>query len=482
MAVRQVKKQEQQTYDLVIVGGGGSGLAAACAAAQLGAKILIIEKRHTTGGDTALAGGLFAADSAALKRMRNESSSEQLIKRALAYSHWKIDPRIIRTFISRSGDTIGWLEGLGVKFFEISQFIPTQGPRIMHLPEGMGIGLVRVLTKRCQELGVTILKGTAGKRIVTDKQGKVTGVLALKDEKELLILAKSVIIAAGGYAGNRELLKKYYPFYTEDLHAAGLPLTGDGLLMALEAGAATEGLGTLLLRGPYFRGPLDIVTVAMEPQTIWVNRKGQRFVDEAVGFTWPEAANALNRQPGRISYTFFDEEIKRGFMEEGLVKGYSTRPPLTKLTKLGALLQKEAVKGEVKIADSLEEIAQWMGVPPKTLQETVDEYNLACDKGYDDLLFKERRFLKPLRVPPYYAVKCYQGFLGTLGGIKINERMEVVDGQDNPIPGLYAAGAGTGGWESDTYCLELSGSAFGFAINSGRIAGESAVRHPAQKQ
>ena len=92
-------------------------------------------------------------------------------------------------------------------------------------------------------------------------------ILAASKEKELRITAKSVIIAAGGYAGNKELLKQYYPFYTEDLHAVGLPLTGDGLLMSMKVGAATEGLGTLLLRGPYFRGAMDVVTVAMEPNT-----------------------------------------------------------------------------------------------------------------------------------------------------------------------------------------------------------------------
>ena len=82
-----------------------------------------------------------------------------------------------------------------------------------------------------------------------------------------------------------------------------------------------------------------------------------------------------------------------------------------------------------------------------------------------------------LRNPPYYAIKCCLGFLGTIGGIKINPHMEVLNQQDNPIPGLYAAGVDTGGWESYTYCSLLSGSTFGFAINSGRIAGENAANY-----
>ena len=78
-----------------------------------GAKTIVLEKRHGAGGDTALAGGLFAAESPPLKRLKNDSSADELIKRALSYAHWKTDPRIVRAFIKRSGDTIGWLEEHG---------------------------------------------------------------------------------------------------------------------------------------------------------------------------------------------------------------------------------------------------------------------------------------------------------------------------------------------------------------------------------
>jgi fumarate reductase flavoprotein subunit len=459
---------------IVVIGGGGAGLAAAITAADKGAKVSLLEKRLKPGGDTALAGGFFASESPALKRLRSESSSDELYKAAIGYAHWKTDPRILRAFINKSGDTVQWLEGMGVKFEDITQFIPTQGPRIMHLPVGLGAGLVKILVKKCQSLGVKILYGTAATKILTDKSGRVTGVTAKLKEEAFTISAKSVIIGSGGYAGNRELLQKYYPFYTETLHCIGLPLNGDGLLMAMEIGAATEGLGTLLLRGPIFPGSMDITHVAMEPTTIWVNKRGERFVDEAIGFNWPEAANALNRQPERTSYSLLDERMKHYFVEEGLIKGYRY-PPLTKMTKLEKRLQAEADNGTVKISDSWGDIARWIGAAPRVLKETIKEYNASCDRGYDMLLLKDRRYLFPLRTPPYYALKCYQGFLGTIGGIKINHHMEVLDQQDDPIQGLYAAGSITGGWESDTYCLRLSGSAFGFALNSGRIAGENAA-------
>ena len=475
MKTKSKKDCTSYICDVAVIGAGGSGLAAAITAAERGAKTIVLEKRHGTGGDTALAGGLFAAESPPLKRLKNDSSADELIKRALSYAHWKTDPRIVRAFIKKSGDTIGWLESIGVNFFEIAEYYPTQGPRIMHLPEGMGAGLVQVLVAKCKSLGVALLRDTAATKILTDRNGTIVGINAVAKEEEVSVFSKCVVIAAGGYGGNRDLLKKYYPQYTDELHLVGLPHQGDGLRMAMEAGAATEGLGTLLLRGPYFRGSNQVLTVATEPVTVWISR-GERFTDETIGFNWPEAANALNRQPGRISFTLFDEAIKREFMTAGPIKGYRN-PALKPLEKLDKQLCSEASKGSVMISDSWNEIARWVGAESETLRKTIDEYNYSCHRGYDELFLKQRRFLTPLETPPYYALRCCQGFLGTIGGIRINHDMEVLDEQDRAIPGLYAVGAGTGGWESDTYCLELSGSAFGFAINSGRIAGENAVQY-----
>ena len=93
------------------------------------------------------------------------------------------------------------------------------------------------------------------------------------------------------------------------------------------------------------------------------------------------------------------------------------------------------------------------------------------------MMAKDRRYLVALRTPPYYAIKCSPMFHSTIGGISINHRMEVLNGRGSPIPGLYSVGIDTGGWESDTYCAILSGTTFGFAINSGRIAGENSAEY-----
>jgi len=106
----------------------------------------------------------------------------------------------------------------------------------------------------------------------------------------------------------------------------------------------------------------------------------------------------------------------------------------------------------------------------------VAEYNAGCERGYDPVFGKDRRYLHSILEPPFYAVRCVSCYLNTLGGIRVNEHMEALDRDDNPIPGLYAAGVDTGGWTPDTYCAALPGTAFGYAVNSGRIAGFSVAK------
>ncbi|MCL6476968.1 MAG: FAD-dependent oxidoreductase [Peptococcaceae bacterium] len=476
--------------DLVIIGGGGAGLAAAAAAAEKGAKnVIVLEKRASTGGNSALAYGLFAAESPVQKRQMIHASKDDLFRVAMKWSHWRINPRIVRAFIEKSGDTIRWLEEKGIRFGVFPLWI-NQLP-VWHVPEGYGARLMKVLAGECKKLGVKVFLKAGAKKIVLNDQGDITGVLAAKDGDELIIAARSVIIATGGYGGNKELLKKYCPDYRDNMECVGIPNNGDGLIMATEIGAATEGLGVLHLTGPSLHTyqvtlrintqpamTIPLMGLALEPNTLWLNKEGRRFVDETIGFNHFESPNAAVRQPGNVTYTVFDSKIVRDMTEEGLIMCMGNPGKMgVKLPGLEGQLRKYAAKGRVKICDSWDEMAELIGADPEVLRATVDEYNAACDQGYDPVFAKDRRFLQPLRTPPYYAIECRTDFLDTIGGIKINEHMEVLDKQDRPIPGLYAAGVDAGGWESETYCAELAGSTLGFAINSGRIAGENAVKY-----
>jgi fumarate reductase flavoprotein subunit len=265
---------------------------------------------------------------------------------------------------------------------------------------------------------------------------------------------------------------------------SAVPNMGDGLLMCTEIGAATEGLGLLLLGGPRIPGSLLLTAVVAEPTPVTVNRFGERFSDENIPCHF-ERGNTVDRQPDKICYALFDSKIKKSILDEGLNRpGWGLQrqvpylQPKIDSTEFEKDLQSEIDKGNAKISNSWSEIADWIGVVPEVLKATVVEYNGFCDRGHDEMFTKDPKYLLPLRTPPYYAIKCYSGFLGTIGGIKINHHMQVINQQNNPIPGLYAAGVDTGGWQGNTYAgRDLPGSAFGFAINSGRIAGENAATY-----
>ena len=126
-----MRKDEKLKADLVVIGGGGAGLAAAVAAAEKGARVIVLEKRNCTGGNTALATMLFAAESPVQKRAMVDASKDELFSAVMDWAHWKIDPRIIRAFINRSGDTIRWLEEQGC-VFELMTFFPNQTPVVTH--------------------------------------------------------------------------------------------------------------------------------------------------------------------------------------------------------------------------------------------------------------------------------------------------------------------------------------------------------------
>jgi fumarate reductase flavoprotein subunit len=475
--------------DVIVIGGGGAGMAAATAAAEKGARVVLLEKRGL-GGNSALAFGIFAAESPVQEGAGVVCRRNDCFKIAMEWAHWRINPAVVRAFIDRSGDTVRWLEEKGVEI-DASIFRPNQFATV-HRIKGRGYALIRCLAESCRQMGVELLIHTPAKKILMGETSRVTGVVAEKGGKPFTISTSTAVIATGGFAGNKTLLKQYCPDYHDGMEIIGIPHTGDGLLMALEIGAATEGMGNLLLGMPRALHPpydesedlavppalrqMGLISFAADPRTLRINKRGKRFLDESIGL----GENAIVRQPDNTCFTIFDSAFVWTYAEQGGFgpMGTSDVGPKITLSEWEQYLQAKVKKGLVKIFSSLNEMADWMGIIPSLLQATIDEYNTACDRGYDPLFAKDPKYLLPVRNPPYYVIKWAASCLNTMGGIKINENTEVLDKEDNPIPGLYAAGVDTAGsWESPTYCMKIAGHAFGFSVISGRIAGENAARY-----
>lgn len=484
--------------DLVICGGGGAGLSAALTAAENGMKkITLLEKRDRLGGNTASSFNFFAINSPSQKRAGINTSSNDFFRSSMSWSHWKTNPKIVRAFIEKSGDTIEWLEEKGL-IFECNPLYIDQELVVSHRTKGNGAEIIRILRENCKNHEVDFFFNTQAKKIKIGSNGNINGLTAESDKEEFIFNTKAVIISTGGYGGNKELMKRFFLDYEESTECGGIPNTGDGLLMSMEIGAATEGLGQML-GGGGLPGPLPsvalkvgrppdtidipLVVLASEPNMIWVNNKGERFADETLGSNHPLASQAVKRQPNHDAYTIFDQGVVKNLTENGLIAGYlnGTRKG-SPLIRLAEGLEKMAQEGWVKISDDWGEIEKWIGADHNALYSTIEEYNVACDAGLDPVFSKSRDYMQSLCNPPFYAIRSRpmgdkrDFFLDTYGGIKINERMEVIDKNNNPIKGLFAAGVVTGGWEAVWDDSMLSGNGASFAFNSGRIAAENAIR------
>jgi fumarate reductase flavoprotein subunit len=482
-AIPSIKSKNLKTQ-IVVIGAGGGGLAAALTAIENGVKdIVVLEKRINVGGHSARANGIFACGSPVQERQGIKTDGDEFFRKFMRWTHWsRINPRIVRAYINKSGDTIRWLEKEGLDFILIPGLHPDQPPTghwPAKGPEGKNVArLIKVLEKNFKAMGGQVFLNTTCTKILRGRNGRVAGVEATGKDGKYQIKAECVIVASGGFAANKDLLKKYCPEYSEGLHFDKNSVTtniGDGLLMASNNGAALGDAISLLKGGPH----PDITPIGAaggiigNPNTVWVNQKGKRFIDEGSSNMMFESVNAILLQPDSVMYSLFDNTIRQ--QAEEAVLGVQVIHGSQIPTEKGLYGQAEQAGSAVKISDSWDDIAAWMGAEPKVLKDTINEYNSFCKKGYDNDFIKDKTYLRPICNPPYYAVRGVTSIIDTLGGIKTNEHMECLDIKGSPIHGLYAAGVIVDGFEGETYCADLPGSACGFAINSGCIAGENSA-------
>jgi fumarate reductase flavoprotein subunit len=472
--------------DVAVVGSGATGMAAAVTLAEGGAKVVVFEKQRSLGGTSNFFQGTFAVESAMQRERYIDYTRDQAFKNIMDYSHWWANPRLVRAIVNESGPTISWLQEQGIVFVDATINMP-DSPLTYHVIKGKGEAVIKALVDRAKSKGVQIFPGTPVTSLLK-QGGKVSGVVVDVDGEEAEVAVKTVVIATGGFANNREWVKKYTGFDLDvNLVAVGnTGKTGDGLRMAWEAGAAEEGVGTIeMFRvapiGPEFAMGCNLEQAAAQPD-LWITARGERFCDETIGFYDSPVGNAQARyKADGHTFSLFDDSIIQRLVERGLDKGVGVDyPPGYRLLDLRKEIEAALDHGskEVFAADSLEDLAAQIDVDPAVLKATIEEYNRYCAQGHDELFAKDRRFLRPLIGPRYYAVRGRAVFLGTMGGIKVTEEMQVVDKKDNVIPGLYAGGFDAGGMYGDSYPIKSSsGLASAFALNSGRIAGKSALAY-----
>ncbi len=469
--------------DVIIIAAGAAGLAAAVSAASNGLSVIVFEKNIVTGGTANRGMGPLGIESRHTRSRLFKPTKDEAFKVFMDYTHWRVDAKLVRTFLNKSGDTIDWLESLGVEFVEPATYFTDSYPT-WHLvkPEqgepgpGGASTMMKILTQKAIELGVKLHLECAVNQIIKE-DNIVVGVNAIdKDGNKIEARAKAVIVATGGFGNSPEMLKEYAGFEMEkDIYPFRISgVTGDGIRMAWEVGAKKTDMSMELVYG--MPDPLNVPPAlheACRQPHLLVNYQGERFINEAIMANVTYTGNAIALQKDKTAFLIFDEHILQ-IME----KDFDTRNrvfPKTCFENAQAIIEVylKSGKDNFYVADSVEDLCKQTGIDLEGLQSTLESYNTYCQNGYDEQFNKERKFLRPLTGKKWYAGRHFPSAYGSAGGIKINEKAEVI-GQDwKPIKGLYAAGTDACSIYGDSYPFIFPGTSMGFALNTGRIAAES---------
>lgn len=458
--------------DLVVVGHGAAGLASALAASEANpeARIVVLERsaQAQAGGGTRWSPS----------NMRMKSTAEvvpDFVADMMSASGGQGDRAYFTRLAEAAPEAVQWVERHGVQFHSPGYYLSKGPPRIQ--PVGGGASIVSALADAARKARVEFLYECRAEKLVRGASGGIEGIEAKRaDGASLLIAARSVVLASGGFQGSPSMLREHLGDGAESLQpiSAGSAFDkGEGIRMALEAGA--RGAGDW--RGmhsepvdPRSSGPAPVVLVY--PYGIVVDTEGRRFFDEGRGLvheTWEAFSRAIHfSTPGRKAWAILDSRVLD-------IAGYE-----------------RAIRSEVPPlkAESIEALAGLIGIAPAALCKTLADYNAACfgDAARFDatradgleaspaLEPPKSNWARALDRPPFLAWPLIGAIAYTFGGLATNDSAEVL-GPAGPIPGLYAAG-------------EITGHFHGTAPNSvavmralvfGRIAGRAAIAHAKPK-
>jgi len=470
----KLKQTNSVTCELLIVGSGPSGLSAAVQAAELGLKTVLIEVNNFLGGNGPHTEGVFAVDSKFQKEQNIKITLREIIESECVTFNYHINSLCWKDLIENSAENIDWLISHGVGFSGIvDECKGVASIKPFHWFErrssdgrGNGYLLVEPLAEAARQLGVDIYNNTRGTELIMN-EGKVTGLYAINTEtgNVLRFSCSAVILATGGFVDNAEMMRER-GFDEERLFRRGFGgHNGDGLRMAVSAGAEDiSRLSTYLHK--IYTYPLSAYSqssacINLKGRTLWVNGDGERFANEFCGEVVPGFyTNAKMTQPS--SYTVFDSAFIEKFKEEA--------PDL--LADLETLLDSEY--NNCFRADTIRELALLAAMDPDVFEKNVERYNEMCDNRYDDDFAKDPSKLIHIRTAPFYMVRQDIAVWTSFGAVKTNRKFEALTPTGAPVPGLYCVGVDGCRLYWDCYTLTVPGSANGNNVNSGRTAAKAA--------
>ena len=442
-----------ESTDIVIIGGGGAGMTAALEAHSQGAKVILIEKMPMLGGNTVRAeGGLNAAGTPYQEAAGIKDSPELHFEDTMKGGKNLNNPDLVRTLTNNAAASVEWLKENGAELSEVGRAGGASVNRI-HRPKGgeaAGNFIVVALKKKLQDEKFDVRMQTTAKELVKNDEGVVTGVKVTdKEGKEYTINAKSVILAAGGFGANMDMIKGYQP-QLEGFSTTNHPgATGDGTTMAEKIGAKLVDMKEIQIHPTTIPGQGVLITEGVRGDgAILVNTDGKRFTNELL--TRDVVSQNILAQPGKVAYLIFNDKLRSKLKATEVYFGMD-------LVKEGA---------------TPEELAAQIELDPAVLAETLKTYNGFVASG-KDTEFERPDLELSFEQGKYYAIQITPGIHHTMGGVAINPQAQVLDTNDKVIAGLYAAGEVTGGVHGAN---RLGGNALADIITFGRIAADEAVK------
>ena len=501
--------KETVDADIVIIGSALSGLCACRAAVENGAKnIVVIEKADTwqcRSNQFGTIGGKIQED-LGIKIDRNAAVG-QLMKEC----GYRPNQRILNLWADNSGEAFDWflapMEGKYVVENESDPYDAEEGHlsvRKTHWPEpdnshteddfypifsDCQITLptmapwVEPIYNICVEAGVTFKFSTWARQLVRENnEGPVTGVICqdVDGNYSQVNASKAVLLATGDFAGNKDMMSYYVPWATRfasifpNRDAAGDPTnTGDGQRMGMWIGAKMED-GPLAPMTHHLGGPLGMDAFLL------TDVNGDRFVNEDVG--GQPFQNQLSRLPKKTAWQVFDSEWPNQlqYMDcgHGNVSWYVDDDKVPggsygRNAYISQAMFDEAMASDAGVqADTIEELAEKMGVPVEEFCATIERYNELAKKGVDEDFGKRADRMFAIENPPFYGYKLTDTvLLVCMGGLETTVDFEVLDTNDDVIPGLYAVGNAQGGRFLVDYPLPCPGISHGMAMTHGMLVG-----------
>jgi tricarballylate dehydrogenase len=484
-------------YDVIVVGGGNAALCAALSAREAGARVLVLEKAPEAwrGGNSFFTAGGFRfafksfdelraivgdmSDEEAASMEVDPYTEDQYYDDLMRVTEDLADPDLALLLVRESQPTVRWMRERGIRWipmfgrqaFKVDGRFRFWGGLVLEAVGG-GAGLVDMEYESAAKAGIDVRFEAKASALVTDDRGRVTGVVVRTAEGKETISARAVVLAAGGFEANPEMRTRYLGPNWDLARVRGTPYnTGDAIRMALDIGAQPWGhwSGCHSVAWDYnapWHGDRKVGDGFQKhsyPVGLIVNNRGQRFVDEGADFrnyTYVKYGRAIIDQPRRAAFQIFDQKVLHLLREEYRIR---------EVTKAeDATLEGLARKLEIDVAGFVDTITTYnAAVQPGTYNPAIKD-----GKGTRGITPPKSNWALPLDSPPYVGFAVTTGISFTFGGLRITPQGQVMDMEQRPIPGLYAAGELVGGLFYQNYpggAGLMAGAVFG------RIAGRSAA-------